>query len=323
MRRREFMAGLGSAAVAGPLEGWAQQARRIAFISLFKATSDPEVAAFERGLEARGWTINRNLVIDYRFGVDNAAAANVAVAELLNLSPDVIFVGGGAALAAAERATRSIPIVFTGVSEPVTRGFVQSLAHPGGNITGFANLEPTFGAKWLELLKEIAPSVERVAVVFSPALSGAQLFYRSIEAAAKTFSVGVIAVHVQSASDIEHKIEAFARAPNGGLVNVPDGFSESNKDVFVAQTARHRLPAIYPFPSFTHAGGLISYGNDARVSHQQASTYVDRILRGERPSDLPVQQPTNFVLTINLKTAKTLGLTVPQSILLRADEVIE
>jgi putative tryptophan/tyrosine transport system substrate-binding protein len=322
-RRREFIAGLAAATVGRPLEAWAQQARRVAFMTTFKSASDPRVAALEHGLEARGWMIDRNLVIDYRFGVDSTAAANDAIAELLKLRPEIILTNGGAALAAAQRATNSIPIVFTGVSEPVTRGFVQSLAHPGGNITGFANLEPTFGAKWFQLLKEIVPSIERVAVVFSPALSGAQLFYRSIEAAAQGFSVKVVAIHVQSPSDFRRGIEAFAGSPNEGLINVPDGFSEGHRDTLVAQAARYRLPAVYPFQSFARAGGLASYGNDERDSHQQASTYVDRILRGERPSDLPVNQPTKFELVINLKTANALGLTIPETLLATADEVIQ
>jgi putative ABC transport system substrate-binding protein len=244
MRRREYIAGLGAALAAWPLETRAQQLRRIAFMSS-SAASDPDlkVEAFQRQLESRGWVVGRNLVIDRRFGVDNASTASAAVSELLKLSPDVILAGEGAALAAAQRATGSIPIVFTGVSEPVTRGFVQSLSHPGGNITGFANLEPSFGAKWLELLKEIAPNVQRVAVVFSPALSGAQLFYRSIEAAAGNFSGVVTPAHVQSPVNIESEIEAFGRTPNGGLINIPDGFSDAHIEIFVAQTARFRLPA--------------------------------------------------------------------------------
>jgi putative tryptophan/tyrosine transport system substrate-binding protein len=324
MRRREFTAGLGATAAAWPLEAGAQQARRIALMTA-GAASDPDkkVAAFERALEGRGWIIGRNLMIDRRFSVDSGPTANAALAELLKLSPDLILAGEGAALAAAQRGTASIPIVFTGVSEPVTRGFVQSLAHPGGNISGFANLEPSFGAKWLELLKEIAPNVQRVGVVFSPALSGAQLFCDSIEAAAANFSVKVTAVHVQSPGDIEREIAAFGRAPDGGLINVPDGFSEPHREIFVAQAARYRLPAIYPFRSFARAGGLASYGNDLRDSYRQAAIYVDRILRGDRPSDLPVVQPTRFELTINVKTAKALDLSVPQSVLVRADEVIE
>jgi ABC-type uncharacterized transport system substrate-binding protein len=326
MRRRDFIVGIGGVvvAVAGPREAQAQQARRIALMTSGTA-SDPDlkVAAFERALEGRGWMIGRNVLLDRRFGIDSAPIANTAVAELLKQSPDIILAGEGAALAAAQRATSTIPIVFTGVSEPVTRGFVRSLAHPGGNITGFANLEPSFGAKWLELLKEIAPNVQRVGVAFSPALSGAQLFYRSIELAADSFSVRVTAVNVQSPGDIESKIEAFGREPDGGLISVPDGFSEPHRDVFVAQTARYRLPAVYPFRSFARAGGLASYGNDLRDSYRQAALYVDRILRGDRPSDLPVEQPTRFELTINLKTAKALSLSIPQSVLVRADEVIE
>jgi putative ABC transport system substrate-binding protein len=327
VRRRQFITLLGGAA-AWPVTARAQQpgARRIAFMT-FVAESDSEstqrIMAFERGLEALGWVIGRNLLVDYRLGVDNAARASAVTAELLRLSPDVVLAGEGAALVAAQQATRTVPIVFTGISEPVARGFVQSLAHPGGNITGFSNLEPTFGAKWLELLNEIAPGVVRVAVVFNPASSGALLFFRSIEAAAQRFGMEAVAVQVHSPADIALEIEAFARRPNGGVINVPDGFSEPHKELFVRLTNHYVLPAIYPFRSFADIGGLASYGNDVHNGYRQAAVYVDRILRGAKPADLPVMQPTKFELVVNLKTAKALGLTIPESFLLRADVVIE
>jgi putative ABC transport system substrate-binding protein len=327
MKRREFIALIGGAAT-WPIMARAQQAgtRRIAFMT-FVAESDAEstlrIAAFKGELESLGWIVGSNLLIDYRLGVDSAARATTTTAELLRLSPDVILAGEGSALVAAQQATRTLPIVFTGISEPVARGFVQSLAHPGGNITGLSNLEPTFGAKWLELLNEIAPGVVRVAVVFNPASSGAILFFRSIEAAAQKFAVEVVAIQVHSPADIEHEIEAFGRRPNGGVINVPDGFSAPYKELFVGLTSRYLLPAIYPFRSFADIGGLASYGNDVREGYRQAAVYVDRILRGAKPADLPVMQPTKFELVINLKTAKALGLTVPPTLLARADEVIE
>jgi putative tryptophan/tyrosine transport system substrate-binding protein len=327
VKRREFITLIGSAA-AWPVAARAQQAgaRRIAFMT-FVAESDPESAqrimAFERGLESQGWLIGRNLLIDYRLGVDNPARASTVTAELLKLSPDVVLAGEGSALVAAQQATRTVPIVFTGISEPVARGFVQSLAHPGGNITGFSNLEPTFGAKWLELLNQIAPGVVRVAVVFNPTSSGALLFLQSIEAAAARFSMEVLAIQVHSPADIALEIEAFARRPNGGVINVPDGFSEPHKELLVRLTNHYALPAIYPFRSFASIGGLATYGNDVHNGYRQAAGYVDRILRGEKPADLPVVQPTKFELVINLKTAKALGLTVPPNLLATADEVIE
>jgi putative ABC transport system substrate-binding protein len=205
----------------------------------------------------------------------------------------------------------------------VHRGFVQSLAHPGGNITGFSNLEPTMGAKWLELLNEIAPGVKRVAVVFNHASSGAVLFFRSIEAVAPKFAVGVVMTQVHNSAEIEQAIEAFSRQPNGGLISVPDGFLPTHKALFGKLATQYRLPAIYPFRVFPEAGGLVSYGNNLVDQYGQAAAYVDRILRGEKPGDLPVQAPTKFELVVNLKTAKALGLPIPESFLLRADEVIE
>jgi putative tryptophan/tyrosine transport system substrate-binding protein len=245
-----------------------------------------------------------------------------AVTELLKLSPEVIVAGIGPALVAAKVATRTIPIVFLSISEPVRRGFVQSLAHPGGNITGFANMEATLGSKWLELLKEIAPGVARVAVMFNPEDSTG-FFFRSVEAAAQKFAVEVIMVPVHDPAEIASGIETFSRQPNGGLINPPDGFSTSYYKLFIELTARYRLPAIYTSRVFADAGGLVSYSVNLVEQYRQAASYVDRILRGEKPADLPVQLPIKYELVINLKTAKALGLTVPQTLLVAADAVIE
>jgi putative tryptophan/tyrosine transport system substrate-binding protein len=231
--------------------------------------------------------------------------------------------GIGQALIAAKAATATIPIVFTTVSEPVSRGFVQSLSHPGGNITGFTNVEPTVGSKWLQLLKEIAPSVRRVAAIFNPESSAAVLFYRSIDANAEKFGVEVAMLPVHDRTQIASSIETFAQKPGGGLINLPDGFSPIHRELFIELTARFGLPAIYPNRNFTEDGGLISYSVDFAEQYRQAAGYVDRILRGEKPADLPVQQPTKFELVINTTAAKTLGLTVPLTLLVYADELIQ
>jgi putative ABC transport system substrate-binding protein len=243
---------------------------------------------------------------------------------LLALDPEVILANATTAVAASQRATRSVPIVFTGVSEPVAQGLVASLTHPGGNTTGFTNLEPSVGAKWLELLKEIAPSVTRVAVMFKPALSQAiPLFQDSLKLAAPKFGVELIEAPVHDSAAIEVVLTGLAREPGGGLVVLPDTFLASHLKLILEMAARHQLPAIYPFRYFVGAGGLVSYGPDVDDQFRQAAGYVDRILRGEKAGDLPVQQPTKFEMVINLKTAKALGLTVPDKLLVGADEVIE
>jgi putative ABC transport system substrate-binding protein len=328
MRRREFIAGLAGSA-AWQFAARAQQPgqiRRIAFMSNY-AEGDPEITRrvkmFEQTLEMLGWTGPRKLQIDRRWNIITLDKAHTAVSELLNLSPDLIFAGIGQALIAAKAATRTIPIVFVAVSEPVTRGFVQSLAHPGGNITGFTNLEPSVGSKWLQLLKEIAPGVGRVAVVFNPESSAAAPFFRSVEASGGKFGVEVFMLSVRDPAEITAAIETFSRQPGGGLINLPDGFSPAHRKLFVELTARYGLPAIYPTRVFADAGGLISYAVDFVEQYRQAAIYVDRILRAEKPAELPVQQPTKFELVINNKTAKALGLTIPETLLATADEVIE
>jgi putative tryptophan/tyrosine transport system substrate-binding protein len=328
MKRRKFIAGLGGAA-AWPLFANAQepsQVRRIAAMINYP-DGDPialkRISAFEHELERRGWTGTRKLQIEYRWNVITLATARTAVAELLALSPEVIFAGIGQALIAAKAATRTTPIVFVAISEPVSRGFVDSLAHPGGNITGFTNMEPSVGSKWLQLLKEIAPGVTRVAIVFNPESLAGNGFLGALETAAERFGVKTFILPIHNPSELLEVIEAFSRQPDGGLIQVPDGFSQAHRSLFAEATARHRLPAVYASGVFADAGGLMSYSVDYVEEYRQAAAYVDRILRGEQPADLPVQQPTKFELVINLKTAKALGLTIPETLLATADEVIQ
>jgi putative ABC transport system substrate-binding protein len=328
MRRREFLTLL-SGAATWPIAARAQHGSRVRWIGMLiiRPDGDPFVrestAVFEHTLENRGWAVGRNLAIDYRWGVSDLEKARAAVAQALRLTPDVILANGGPALTAAQQATRTVPIVFTGVSEPVERGFVASLARPGGNTTGFTNLEATLGGKWLELFKEIAPRVTRVTIMFNPASSFAPAFFRSAEAAAKTLGVEVLAAYVRDPVEIDAAATALARDPSAGLMLPPDGFTPAHLRQLLDLTARFQLPAISSLRSFVAGGGLMSYGADLLDPYRRAAAYVDRILRGEKPGDLPVQQPTKFELIINLKTAKALGLDVPPTLLARADEVIE
>jgi putative tryptophan/tyrosine transport system substrate-binding protein len=328
MKRREFITVLGAAA-AWPLAAHAQQGDRVRRIGalIVLGETDPEsrrrVMAFEQSLDKLGWSVGRNLMIDYRFDISDDERARVAAAELLRLAPDVILANSVVATRAAQQVTRTVPIVFTAISEPIAQGFVESIAHPGGNTTGFSNLEPSLGAKWLELLKEIAPRVMRIAVISSAAGSLHQLFYRSIEAAAPKFRVETIEVLVRGAEDIEAVITRLASEPSGGLIFPPDTVTAPHNKLIVALAERHRLPAIYAFQYFAAAGGLVSYGPNPADQFRRAATYIDRIFRGERPGDLPVQQPTKFELVINLKAARALGLEIPDKLLALADEVIE
>jgi putative ABC transport system substrate-binding protein len=328
-KRRTFIAGLGSTA-AWPLAARAQQSNRIRRVGVLMISSecDPEGQAravvLREALEKLGWTVGRDLAIEYRWGMgdfDRTRAAATA-ADLVRAAPDVILVSGGPSLALLQQATSTIPIVFMTVSEPVALGFVASLARPGGNLTGFTNLEPTIGAKWLELLKEMAPSVNRVAVMFNTSTIGAQLT-RSAETAAQRFAVQLTDAQVRRPADIEATLAAFAGEQHGGLMVAPDGFTQYHRKLVLDLATRYRLPVIYPYRYFVDDGGLMSYGIDIRHQIRQAAGYVDRILRGEKPSDLPVQQPVNFELVINMKTARALGLTVPETLLVRADQVIE
>jgi putative tryptophan/tyrosine transport system substrate-binding protein len=330
MRRREFIGLVGGAAAAWPLAARAQQPgeriRRVAVLTPF-AEDDPEaqarVAAFVQGLQQLGWTDGRNLRIDIRWGAGDAARIRRDAVELVALAPDVILAAGGATVGPLLQASRTVPIVFTLTPDPVGASFVESLARPGGNATGFTNFEYGIGVKWLELLKEIAPSVTRAAVMRDPLVPAGIGQFGAIQAAASSVGIELRPLDVRDADEIERTVRAFARSPNDGLIVTSNALALFHRDLIITLAARHRLPAVYPFRNFVTTGGLASYGPDTIEPHWRAAGYVDRILKGEKPADLPVQSPVKYELTINLKTAKALGLTVPQSVLARADEVIE
>jgi putative ABC transport system substrate-binding protein len=328
MRRRDFITLLGGAA-AWPLAARAQQGDRVRRIGVLNpfAENDPEVqaniTAFRQTLQKLGWTDGRNLRVDYRWGGADPERIKAYATELVALEPDVILVSSPLALQPLQQETRSIPIVFTGVSDPAGSGFVASLAHPGGNITGFAVAEFSMYGKYLELLKEIAPHVIRVAVMMNPEQLPQAGNWRAIETVAPSFKVQLTAANVRDSAEIERAIDAFASESNGALIVLPSALTIVHRGLITALAARHRLPAVYAFRQFVTDGGLMSYGVDLADQYRQAASYVDRILRGEKPGDLPVQQPTKFSLIINLKTAKALGLDVPWFLQQRADEVIE
>jgi putative ABC transport system substrate-binding protein len=274
-----------------------------------------------QALEHLGWRGGREVRIDYRWYSGDADRARALAKELVHLAPDVILVSGSPAVAAMRQETQSIPIVFASVTDPVGQGFVTSLAHPGGNITGFTDFDPTMGSKWLELLKTIAPGITRVAVIFNPeAAHYAASFLRSIEAAAPAFAVSVTAAPVHDAPDVERAITLAGDEPNGALIVVPDIVTQLHHELIIALAAQHRLPAVYPFLSYAESGALLCYGVDVVEQYVQAAIYIDRILKGAKPADLPVQAPTKFKLAVNLKTAKALGLTVPRILLAAADD---
>jgi putative ABC transport system substrate-binding protein len=316
MRRREFITLLGGAAVGWSLSARAQtdQMRRIGALMAY-AASDPEGqsrgAAFEQGLKGLGWADGHNLRIEYRWPGDDVDRIRTFAKELVGMAPDAILGGATPAVTALQRATRTIPIVFAGVTDPVGQGIVESLAHPGGNLTGFTNFEFSLGGKWLELLKEIAPHVRRVALMFNPETApAASLYLRSVEAVAPSFAVELTGTPVHDEAEMERAMASLAREPLGGLIVLPDIFTISHRKLTIALAARHRLPAIYSLSYFARDGGLVSYGIDTVDQYRGAALYVDRILKGAKPADLPVQAPNKFELVINLKLA-------------RADEVIE
>jgi putative tryptophan/tyrosine transport system substrate-binding protein len=329
VRRRKFIAGLGSA-VAWPVVAGAQQPDRVRRVGVLMVLSegDPEekarVVVLRETLEKLSWTVGRNLAIEYRWGMGDRERTRAAAADLVRAVPDIILTFGGPSLASLQQATSTIPIVFMLVSEPVALGFVPSLARPSGNITGFTNLEPTIGAKSLELLKEMAPLVNRFAVMFNPETStiGVQ-FRRSAETAAQKFVAQLIDAQVRRPTDIEDALIALAREQHSGLIVAPDGFMSNHRKLVLDLASRYQLPAIYPYRYYVDDGGLMSYGVDTHHQIRQAANYIDRILRGEKPADLPVQQPTKFELVINLRTAKALRLTIPETLLATADEVIQ
>jgi putative ABC transport system substrate-binding protein len=329
MRRREFITLLGGTAVGWPFSAQAQQPERMRRIGVLMslAADDPESRArqikFLQRLQELGWTDGHNIKIDYRWAAGDAERSRRYAAELVALAPDVVLAAGSVDLAALQQATRTLPIVFVHISDPVGGGFVNSLARPGGNITGFSQFEYSVGSKLLELLKEIAPGVTRVAVIRDTAISAGTGQFGAIQTAASSFGVEVSPVNMRDASLIERAIAGFAGTANGGLILTAGPLASIHRELIVTLAARHRLPAIYFERYFVMGGGLISYGPHLVEQYRRAAEYVDRILKGEKPEDLPVQAPTKYELVINLKTAKMLGLTVPQSLLTRADEVIE
>jgi putative ABC transport system substrate-binding protein len=329
MRRREFFALVGGAA-AWPFAARAQQAERMRRVGVLMGyvETDPagqaQVAALRQELQKLGWDEGRNIRVDVRFPGADAGRVRAILMELMSLTPDVLVSNSNLVTAVVQAEVRTLPIVFIGIADPVRSGFLSDDAHPDGNLTGFANWDsPAMSAKWLELLKEVAPQVERVGFMIYPETAASFDFFKFAETRAAAFKIKVEALGVHDADEIERVLRAFAAEGNGGVVITPHAVTFSNYNLIVALAARFRLPALYPFAFYAKAGGLISYGFDVLNQFQQGAGYVDRILRGAKPADMPVQYPTKFQLIVNLKTAKTLGLAIPESFLLRADEVIE
>ena len=329
MRRRELIRLVGGAVVC-PLAARAQQSERMRRIGVLMgyAATDPaahaQVAALRQGLQKLGWEEGRNIHVDVRFPGGDVSAVRTSLMELMQLTPDVLVTNTNLVTAAVQAEVRTIPIVFIFVGDPVGSGFVSDDARPNGNLTGFANWDsPAMSGKWLELVKEVAPQVERVGFIIHPETPALIRYFKSAEALASALKVKLVALSVHDAAEIERALIAFAADGNGGLIVGPHAVTLTNRNLIVAMAARLRLPAIYPVAFYAQAGGLISYGLDAVDQFQQGAGYVDRILRGTKPADLPVQYPTKLQLVINLKTAKALGLAIPESFLQRADEVIE
>ena len=329
MRRREFISLLGGAAAAWPLAARAQQAERVRRIGVLMnfAADDAEgqvrLAAFLQGLQETGWAVGRNVRIDLRWGAANNELYRKYAAELVALAPDVILSGGAVATEQFTKTTRTVPIVFVVVPDPVGSGFVDSLSQPGGNATGFLQFEYSLSAKWLELLKQIAPSVTRAAVLWDPSVIAGIGQFAVIQSVAPSLDMDVRPVNLKVPSEVERTVSAFARPPNGGLIVTAGGITFRERESIAALSARQRLPAVAPWRFFVRDGGLMSYGVDFADQFRRAAGYVDRILEGEKPADLPVQAPNKYELAINLNTAKALGLTVPPSLVAHADEVLE
>jgi putative tryptophan/tyrosine transport system substrate-binding protein len=328
MKRRVFIVGLGSAA-AWPLQARAQQGDRVRRIGVLFGGDEndpvwkPNFSAFTRALADLGWTDGRNVRVDLRFGSNDINRIRALAQELVGLQPDVIVPSGTPATVAVQRETRTIPIVFASLTDPVAQRIVARLDRPSGNITGFADFEASLGGKWLELLSEIAPGLKRVAIMFNPGTAPASAFMPSLETAGRSLKVEPMIAPVHGDVEIETAITALGREPGGGLVVVPEVFVNAHRAAIILAAARNNVPAVYSLPEAVRDGGLLSYAVDRVDNFRRAASYVDRILRGAKPAELPVQLPTKFEMVLNLKTAKALGLTVPQSILLRADEVIE
>jgi putative tryptophan/tyrosine transport system substrate-binding protein len=331
MRRREFITLLGGAAVAWSLTARAQQPDRLRRIGVLVASrmevddldTQTRIGAFRQGLQQLGWVDGQNVQIDVRAGAGDADRLRRYAEELVALAPDVILATGAAAVAPMLKATRTVPVVFSGVVDPIGAGFVDSLARPGGNATGFVSFEYGLSAKLLELLKEVAPGVKRVAVIRDPDISAGTGQFAAIQTAAPSLGLDLIAVNPREAGEVERAIAAFARTPNGGLITTSSALAVIRRDLIIGLAAKHKLPAIYYRRLFVASGGLVSYGPDVIDQFRRAAGYVDRILKGEKPAELPVQAPNKYELVINLKTAKAMGLTFPPAVLARADEVIE
>jgi putative ABC transport system substrate-binding protein len=329
LRRREFITLLGGGAAAWPFAARAQERERTRRIGVLhsSAADDAEslsqIAALAQGLQEAGWVIGRNIQVEYRWAGGESGRIPGYVAELVALAPDLILATGSINVAPLQQATRIIPIVFVGVTDPVGAGLIESLARPGGNITGFEAFEYSIGGKWVELLKQIAPRVTRAAVLRNPVISGGIGQFAAIQAAAASVGIALRPVDLRDAGEIERGVMTFVREPNGGLIMTGSTLANVHRDLIISLAARHRLPAVYPFRHFVAIGGLISYGPNPIEPWRQAAGYIDRILKGKKPADLPVQAPTRYDTVINLKTAKALGLDVPTSVLLRVDEVIE
>jgi ABC-type uncharacterized transport system substrate-binding protein len=329
MKRRAFITLLGGTAAAWPSAAWAQQVgglRRIGAL-ISGGENDPDsksrISAFQGELEKLGWMQGRNLRIDRRFSAGDDGRLRASAAELVNTAPEVIVTNGTQATAILRQLTSTIPIVFTNVADPVASNFVATFAHPAGNITGLTSEEYSLAGKWLTILKDIVPGVARVLVLYNPDNPNWVGYLRTIEAAAPSLAVSVGSAPVTTPEEIARNVEAFTREPGAGMIVVPSGFTSINRETITTLSVRHRLPVMYPYSYYAFSGGLLSYGSNFEDSYRRAAHYVDRILRGAKPGDLPVEAPTKFELVINLKTAKTLGLTVPQSLQLLADEVIE
>ncbi len=331
MRRREFITLLGGTAAAWPFATWAQQSNSVRRLGVMTDTAEnnPEgqarIAALRDGLKELGWIEGANLLVDYRWSEGDTDRTRSYAAGIVALKPDVIFALGASQLAPLSRQTHAIPIVFVGVSDPVGLGYAANFSHPGGNITGFTLYEPSMGGKWVEALKEIAPALTRIGIMANPdtAVRQGKFYTAAFESAAGTLKIDAITVPTRNVSEIESAIASLTQLPNTGLIVSPDSFTQAHDKLIVTLASKYRLPAIYGNRSFPDAGGLMSYGPNFIDTFRRSASYVDRILRGEQPADLPVQAPTKYELVINLKTAKALGLNVNRDFLLRADEVIE
>jgi putative ABC transport system substrate-binding protein len=329
MRRRDFITLIGSTAAAWPRAANAQQPERVRRIGVLMSfgANDPEAqsraAAFENGLRQLGWVRGHNLSIEYRWA-DNSDVLRTYATELVGMAPDLILVNSTPAIAALQEQRQAVPIVFTQVTDPVGEGLVLNLAHPGGHVTGFTSFEFSIGTKWLEMLKEVAPRVMRVALIFNPETAPfAELFWRPVEAAAPSFAIVAISAGAPTFADLERMVDKFAREPNGSLMVLPDVSTLNYREALIGLAARHRLPTVYPFRIFAANGGLLSYGTDVNDVFRRVASYVDRLLKGADPGKLPIQSPNKYELVINLKTAKALDLELPPKLLALANEVIE